>query len=171
MCLNCKRATCSGNCTEEHVIANRPEARRYPFKGEHLTIRQISERTGVSKNVLYYRITMQGWNAEDAVAKPVRPKVTRIVEAFGESHPLAVWASIRGIPQAVLKCRISSGWDPERALMEPVHERTRLTLNGEPITRRALARVCGVTEHTISSRVNQGWTGDRIAAFYAAKNG
>lgn len=171
-CLNCALPKCTGKCAAFSVGMGRPEARKYPFRGEQLTMRQISEKTGVGLNALYQRITVLGWDVEKAVSVPVkRPLEARIVEAFGEKHPLAVWASIRGIPQAVLKCRISSGWAPERALTEPVHRQAKLTVNGKPITRGALAELCGVSAHTISCRAGEGWTGDRIAAFYMAKRG
>ena len=47
-------------------------AKRYTFKGEALTIREWSERTGIEREVLYGRIVAYGWPIERALTEPNR---------------------------------------------------------------------------------------------------
>lgn len=169
-CLNCALPKCTGNCAAFSVGMGRPEARKFPFRGEELTMRQISERTGVGLNALYQRITVMGWDVERAVSAPVKERpAARIVEAFGERHPLAVWASIRGISLGALNSRINNGWAPEKALTEPVRKAMKINVGGEALTVREIARRCGANECTIRKRAAMGWTGNRIMGYYSAR--
>lgn len=50
---------------------------------------------------------------------------TKMVEAFGEIKPLAVWAREVGIGPNTINIRLKHGWDPEEALTTPVQKHTR----------------------------------------------
>lgn len=51
---------------------NRRNNKRYAFRGENLMISEIAERTGVSRSMIYLRVTRYGFDIERAVAQPAR---------------------------------------------------------------------------------------------------
>lgn len=62
---NCKWAT----RTEQN--RNKRNTRRFPFKGEQLTLGEISDRIGITRNTLTSRIYQHGWPLEMAFNVPV----------------------------------------------------------------------------------------------------
>ena len=53
---------------------NRRSNNLQTFNGETLTIAEWAERTGISADTLYDRITRRGWSIERALTTPVRAK-------------------------------------------------------------------------------------------------
>ena len=51
-------------------------------------------------------------------------RVTKIVNAFGETKPLAEWCRAKGFKRRLVEQRLGSGWSAERALTEPCAART-----------------------------------------------
>jgi len=71
-----------GNCrwaTTRQQANNTRRTRRFDIDGETLTIRELSERFGVSYFVIRSRILNYGWTAKDAITLPVgRPGQRRV---------------------------------------------------------------------------------------------
>lgn len=175
MCLNCKRQNCTGNCARvQNAAAQKKKpreynAKKYDYQGERLPLKEIAARCGVDYTTLYLRIEVKHWTMERATTEPVHSKEGRIIEAFGEGHTLREWASITGLPLHVLKHRFSSGWEPERALKQPITKPREITVGGEKITALALARRINITEAAVYYRTRQGWTGDMIVEHYGGR--
>ena len=91
--------------------------KRYAFNNLVLTIREWSERTGLSIALIHSRLE-KGWSIERALTAPPRGEQTYI--AFnGEIRPLTQWAREIGIGRRMLADRLDAGWPVERALTEP----------------------------------------------------
>ena len=64
--MNCRWVTrkIQGNNKSNNVICT--------YKGMEYTITQLSEKTGVPRNILYSRICTYKWNVEKAISTPIR---------------------------------------------------------------------------------------------------
>ena len=47
------------------------ECRKFDFYGEELTVRQISEKTGMKQSIIEQRLCRRGWGIEEAAEVPV----------------------------------------------------------------------------------------------------
>lgn len=171
-CLNCTRKTCTGNCAyyrDPDAPRKKRGGKKYAYQGEMLTLGEISMRCGISIQTLYTRVVRYGWSVEDAARLKVERRRPMLVEAFGEKNTLAVWSQLRSIPASVIKTRILSGWDPERALTEPVAKPRTLTVAGEAVSAAELARRLGMSDVWVRKRAKEGWTGDQIAEYYGGR--
>lgn len=82
MCLSCEAEECNGGCgrlaalrraqkpARERKKPGRPQ-RRWEYRGEWLTMRQIAARTGLEFRLLQARLK-HGWSVERAIGTPVR---------------------------------------------------------------------------------------------------
>lgn len=55
------------------------EQRRYEYNGENLTLREWSNKTGLSRDLLSNRINGLGWSFEKAITTPVKEKYRHLV--------------------------------------------------------------------------------------------
>jgi hypothetical protein len=65
-----------GNCqwaTRKQQAANRSTSKYFNYYGEKLTVNEIVERTGLSKEMLRHRLLRAGWTVEEAVTAERRP--------------------------------------------------------------------------------------------------
>jgi hypothetical protein len=89
-------------------------AKLHNFHGERLTVKEIAQRTGISKNALWDRIRT-GQSAEQAaVPKPSR---ARLYTMGNLTLRAGEWSKITGIPAGRIIERIARlGWPVEQAL-------------------------------------------------------
>jgi hypothetical protein len=80
------------------------------------------------------------------------------ITANGETMSRAAWSRRSGISEAVIASRINKlGWDPARAVTEPVKERL-VEANGESMTAADWFRKTGVPASAILRRIDKlGW--------------
>ncbi len=84
--------------------------------GETNTISGWSEKTGISKDTLYYRVN-KGISIDDAIKTPIYTTYDSITDKrTGETHTLKEWSEILGISYDTLYSRIKSGAQDERIL-------------------------------------------------------
>lgn len=55
---------------------NQRNTKRYMFEGRWLTLGEIAEQVSVSRELLYARVEIQGWNLADATSTPVAREVS-----------------------------------------------------------------------------------------------
>lgn len=73
-------ATKSCGCLQSEIASqvirenNRKRARKYPYKGEDLTIAELAKIGNLHPNTVRYRIEKQGKTAEEAIENKPRPK-------------------------------------------------------------------------------------------------
>ncbi|BAZ39425.1 hypothetical protein NIES4101_53780 [Calothrix sp. NIES-4101] len=93
---------------------NRRNNLRYEYDGAMMTVREISEATGVSASLLGDRIQRMGWSVQDAIRRPCRsyPKY----EYQGKSLTIAEWSRVLGIPATRIWYRLNHGWSIEASL-------------------------------------------------------
>ena len=94
----------------------------FEYKGQWLTVLQLAEQTGLSAQKLYYRLVQTNGDAEMAVddkrfasRKPYGSNM-KYYTARGETHTLAEWAAIVGMPRKRLYDRVNRGCTMEEAL-------------------------------------------------------
>ena len=91
----------------------------------------------------------------------------RMISAYGEILSSREWAERTGIPSRTINRRLSLGWDPERAVSEPLHGRIvpnrktgikpylKLTYNGREYTIGELSEMSGLSERVIRERIRK----------------
>ena len=80
------------------------------------------------------------------------------IEANGRTMSMAAWARETGISTQVIWQRIHGcGWEPARAVTEPLREGPRVQVNGENLTLVEWATRHGVSRDVISNRLAKGW--------------
>lgn len=99
--------------TSKEQGRNKDNNRRFSFRGESLTVKEWSERTGFSSVTIYDRIQTKGWSIERALTEPVQQE--RILEHDGLALNLGQWARKLGITRATLRWRLKH-WPFARAL-------------------------------------------------------
>jgi predicted DNA-binding transcriptional regulator AlpA len=88
-------------------------------KGERITLKELSARTGVSVAALYHRIKA-GMTGDQLTAPSAERKPMEITHN-GKSMTLAQWAEHLGMSKDALYSRIHTrGWSVEQALSTPV---------------------------------------------------
>jgi hypothetical protein len=132
---------------QEKVTKPQQQLAVYTYKGETLTLKEWSQRTGIIYSTLTGRV-LSGWSIERALTAPVskanggrtsaaafRSKSSKLkkpttpkkppasLEWRGESHALADWARKLGFSYFVLRSRFKLGWSTEAAFTTPVQPR------------------------------------------------
>lgn len=93
----------------------RDAPKRYPYKGEMLTARQLSELSGINAQTLRNRIERMGMTAEEAVNTPARG--THLYK--DEWKTIKELAELAGIKPNTLSERLHKGWSVEEAVETP----------------------------------------------------
>lgn len=114
-------------------------AKRYEFRGEMMTVKEIAAVTGLALPTVYGRMCGDTFLEHDD-ARPLYDLATNSVPVFhrGETMSISAWARKLGIPVATLQWRLTYGWPVKRALTEPVMrtgQRKRYRRNAEIIAR------------------------------------
>lgn len=114
-------------------------AKRYEFRGEMMTVKEIAAITGLALPTVYGRMCGDAFLEHDD-ARPLYDLPTNSVPVFhrGETMSISAWARKLGIPVATLQWRLSYGWSVKRALSEPVMSpdaRRRYQRNAQIIAR------------------------------------
>lgn len=131
------------------------------FNGEYRTLREISQLTGIATGTLSGRLS-KGWDIDKAVNTPVdtQRSKSKEVEIDGKRHTLTEWAKVYGVPSHLILQRIDHGWPVDKAIKEPVAERTyhNLTYKGQTRSMSDWARLLGLRFSTLSQRIRSGWS-------------
>lgn len=97
-----------------------PRAKRLFYRGESLTVREWSKKTGIPYYTLWARIHRYGWPLKYALTAPLSTTAFDTITFRGVTMTVSEWASIVGIPTDALRLRLTRyGWPVERALTEP----------------------------------------------------
>lgn len=158
---------------------------RIEIQGRTRTAAEWARLNGLSVETIVRRVA-QGWNLADAATEPLRAvagaRLTvggrtrtiaewaveagiqrRLVTARGETHTTAEWSRLNGIPQTTICERLRRGWDPERAVIEPVLRNGwsrdgGLMAHGERLSLEEWSKRTGIPASTISTRLQRGWS-------------
>ena len=97
------------------------DIRKFEFHGEMLTIREISQRTGQTTNVINTRL-FYGHDIYTA-SEPGSRKRDTLVTYKGETKTLAEWARELGFDRKLASERLRNGWTVEDAFFKPARRR------------------------------------------------
>lgn len=127
-CGKCDECVSSGrppNCrwaTRVEQALNRRSNRRYPFRGQLLTVTEIARALDVSPGFLFARLDKLGWDPSRAFEQPLDPRWVRgakhervLYEFRGERLLVSEIARRVGIDAATIRNRLKRGWDPGQA--------------------------------------------------------
>lgn len=97
---------------------NRNKEKTIVYKGEPISLPELSRRTGVSVSTLRSRLNTGVPVDEIAVSQRVsgRRKRVSLLTYNGEEHTIKEWAAIRGMSFQTLASRLKLGWSVERTL-------------------------------------------------------
>lgn len=88
---------------------NKRDTKWVDYKGEHIQLKLLCERLGVSYDTIHDRIYKRGWSVEDAIEKP-----------SAQHNSLMSKCREKGINYGTVRDRIFKfGWSEERALNTP----------------------------------------------------
>lgn len=102
---------------------NRRCSVKYMFDGELLTLREISNKTGIDYNHLRGRID-RGLSIYEALYNQY-DHAQFYLEYNGERHSIPEWSAITRIKEITIRARLKRGWSVERTLSEPTQEKAR----------------------------------------------
>lgn len=110
MCLNCRRAECTGKCAAV-IEARRARStkhkgkvpKRHKANGQIHTVKEWAKITGISADLLHARMR-EGMTMAEAIAYGT-PR-THLYIAYGRAQLVKDWSSETGIPQDTLRYRM-----------------------------------------------------------------
>jgi hypothetical protein len=95
--------------------------------------------------------------------------LNHVVAAFDCEFTVNEWAELQGIPASTIASRLRLGWEPERALVDPVKCPATHTAHGVTFTLREWSELTGLALKTLQTRVrtvracrSHAWTPERI---------
>lgn len=94
--------------------------KKYVYHDEMLTLDEVAERTGISKNVIQTRM-LKGMSFEKAISMPMLKHRNQLFKLNNESHTLNEWSVIKHIPSSVIRNRMSKGMSFEEAITKPYY--------------------------------------------------
>lgn len=103
----------------------------------------------------------------DAITQSNNKTDNFLIEFNGETDTLANWSKRTGIKQGTIAWRLKRGWSVERALTatikqtKPTGEKHFIEYKGESRTIAEWARKLDFPYHTLSKRINSGWSIER----------
>lgn len=103
---------CPENCKwiplQEQAF-NKRDTKWVEYRGEHLQLKVLCERLGITYDTVHDRIYKRGWSIEEAIEKPSQ-----------QSNSLMSKCREKGINYGTVRDRINKlGWSEERALNTP----------------------------------------------------
>lgn len=96
---------------------NRENNVLHEYKGQHKTLPEWAEISGISRYTLIARVTVMGWDMHRAMTEPANKKDKEIT-ALGRTQKLSEWAKETGMPKDRIYLRLKRGWSPDRAVTE-----------------------------------------------------
>ena len=120
-----------GNCrwaTRQQQTLNKRLTRKETMDGVTKAFKLWCDDYEMNPVTVAKRMKVNNMSLEEALtARPYDLKENRkmtMIDAFGESHSYKYWSHKTGIPEKVLRRRITEkGWDNERALATPFDKR------------------------------------------------
>lgn len=106
-----------GNCiwaTPKEQANNRLNNRVLEVRGVRRTLKQWSELTGLSVQLIRYRIDKKGMSVVSAIENPLRNAYRMTYK--GRTKTLLEWSKCSGINYRTLRSRYGRGWSPEQCL-------------------------------------------------------
>lgn len=79
----------------------------------------------------------------------------------GVTKIIGEWALENGLREATVRRRLEMGWDPKRAVSEPVHAPEKILIDGQLAFIIDHARRLGIDAGNVYSRISQGWDVER----------
>lgn len=120
---NCRWATNYQQMQNRKVSLGLASARKrqIPFH-EFEALAERAAENGIRKDTLRFRLTVLEWDEERAVTTPPSVYARTRLDHKGESHTLAEWADITGVPLETLKARMRAGMDPADVVGQEARE-------------------------------------------------
>lgn len=95
---------------------NRNNNRKLIHRGEVLTIDELSKETGLHKETIAYRI-------ENDISIGRKRNFNHLdIEMNGEVNSLRYWCTVLDLPYKTIYARINRGWDPIKAIQNPIRK-------------------------------------------------
>lgn len=116
------------NCrwsSSKEQARNRRSSHLIDYLGETRTLAGWCEELGLEYRPTLLRITVHGWSVERAFTEPLHPSrrwrssSSRMVTIGGVTRSVKEWGEVSGIGDK-FRARLNAGWEPERALSQPV---------------------------------------------------
>lgn len=165
---------CPENCrwsTNAAQGLNRRTTRKYLYDGKMLTVKQISEISGIPLGTIINR-QLRGWPTERLFEQPKKLAASKSNEEYtlnGETLTLKAWALRYGLGYILVRNRmVYSGWTLESALTTPYRKQAlsdkyrTFEHKGQILSLKAIAKMEGLAYGYLQYRVFiAGWSLER----------
>lgn len=144
------------NCRWADIMTqayNKQNTYRVSYKGEQVTIRDLSNLTGISYDTLYARIHDKGWSVEKAVETSLIKAVQ--YEYQGKMYTITELAELSGIQRGTIQRRLKTGQSLEVILTPPTRGK-QYEYKGQSLTVTELSRLYGIHKNTLQQRLDRG---------------
>jgi predicted DNA-binding transcriptional regulator AlpA len=142
--------------TTDRKGVGKPHGKTLTFNGETLTVKQWSERTGINRHTINYRLR-QGWSIEAVLTTAISGTITH----DGKTMAISEWSRLTGIKEHTIYHRLKRGWSIERAVTARSCRNRWLAHNGETLTVNQWSERTGISRGNIRSRLHRGWSIER----------
>lgn len=160
------------DAVEKPLRYSTKKAVKYTYGDVNLSFSDLSEKSGLSDEVLRGRLVKLKWSLEKAVTTPVRKKRSSKSEMVkrgvkpkkytfeGKSLTLKEWSKVTGISQSSLKSRMNDyNWSIEKTLTTPFNPSTTYTYGGKTLSLKDWGEELGIAEITLRKRLSDlGWS-------------
>lgn len=105
---------------EAVAMPHQSPRRKVEYQGKRVSLKQLAMLTGVSYEVLLYRIVTKGEPVEHAVREVQTKQPTVTLTYNGRTLTIKEWAAITGLKHLTIWQRVAKkGWSAEQALTTP----------------------------------------------------
>ena len=137
------------------LIDSAENATKYTYKGESLTLKGWSRKTGISYITLFNRLKKFKWSLEKTLTTPAKVGRGKTYTYNGKSLTLVEWSKIVGISHSTLIVRLNKlHWSLEETLNTPLsYNEKKYNYNGKSLTLEEWSKETGVSKTTLASRI------------------
>lgn len=147
--------------SSNELLSNRNRMIYVVYKGEKVTLTELSELTSICVRTLYYRYTQYGNDIEE-LTRPVTSTLDNTAIISGETLSLRQIARYFNIKESTLVSRYISG-DRDEELIKPVLKKNiRYLVEGKMLTVREICERYGIARGTVKDRIRKGWDMNKV---------
>jgi hypothetical protein len=128
--------------------------------GEMYTIKELVEKTGLTKNTICDRYFKMGLRDKELL-KPPKYYTSKSITINGETKTITEWCNISGLKPHVIYKRLKSNWD-ENDLLKPVRQTKCYEYNGKLQTLSEWSLELNIYKYVLQYNINKGLSIEEI---------
>ena len=136
-------------------------SKKVNFRGEVISVFELSEKFGVPAEQICKRISSRGWSIERAVTTPLNARCPQYTVG-GITGTISDLCRHFSLNRAMVQQRIRLlGWSVEKSIKHPRVDPQEIEFRGKKQTILEWSKEIGVEESTLRCRLKKGWSVNR----------